>query len=65
MAEGVYPDDVRYHREHDWVRLDGDDAVFGITWYAQDSLGEVVLLRSARRRLPRSRPASRTASSSP
>jgi glycine cleavage system H protein len=42
MAEGVYPDDLRYHREHDWVRLDGDDAVFGITWYAQDSLGEVV-----------------------
>jgi len=42
MAEGVYPDDLRYHREHDWVRLDGDDAVFGITWYAQDALGEVV-----------------------
>ena len=42
MAEGVYPDDLRYHREHDWVRLDGDQAVFGITWYAQDSLGEVV-----------------------
>ena len=42
MAEGVYPDDLRYHREHDWVRLDGDEAVFGITWYAQDSLGEVV-----------------------
>ena len=42
MAEGVYPDDLRYHREHDWVRLEGDEAVFGITWYAQDSLGEVV-----------------------
>jgi glycine cleavage system H protein len=42
MAEGVYPDDLRYHREHDWVRLDGEEAVFGITWYAQDSLGEVV-----------------------
>ena len=42
MAEGVYPDDLRYHREHDWVRLDGDEAVFGITWYAQDSLGELV-----------------------
>ena len=42
MAEGVYPDDLRYHREHDWVRLDGDEAIFGITWYAQDSLGEVV-----------------------
>ncbi len=42
MSEGVYPDDLRYHREHDWVRLDGDEAIFGITWYAQDSLGEVV-----------------------
>lgn len=42
MAEGVYPEDLRYHREHDWVRLDGDEAVFGITWFAQDSLGEVV-----------------------
>ena len=42
MAEGSYPDDLRYHREHDWVRLDGDEAVFGITWYAQDALGEVV-----------------------
>src|SRR4029079_2818124 len=42
MAEGVYPDDLRYHREHDWVRLDGDEAVFGITWSAQDSLGEGV-----------------------
>ena len=43
MAEANYPDDLRYHDQHDWVRLDGDDAaVFGITWYAQDSLGEVV-----------------------
>lgn len=43
MAEANYPDDLRYHDEHDWVRLDGDEhAVFGITWYAQDSLGEVV-----------------------
>jgi glycine cleavage system H protein len=42
MAEGVYPDDLRYHREHDWVRLEGDEAVFGITWFAQDALGEVV-----------------------
>src|ERR687891_1364407 len=41
-AEESYPDDLRYHREHDWVRIDGDEAVFGITWYAQDSLGEVV-----------------------
>jgi glycine cleavage system H protein len=37
-----YPDDLRYHPEHDWVRIDGDDAVFGITWHAQDALGEIV-----------------------
>ena len=37
-----YPDDLKYHPEHDWARLDGDEATFGITWYAQDSLGEVV-----------------------
>ncbi len=43
MAEASYPDDLLYHDQHDWARLEGDDhAVFGITWYAQDSLGEVV-----------------------
>ena len=42
MAEESYPADLRYHPEHDWVRVDGDEAVFGITWYAQDALGEVV-----------------------
>ena len=43
MAEASYPEDLRYHDEHDWVRLDGDEhAVFGVTWYAQDALGEVV-----------------------
>jgi glycine cleavage system H protein len=42
MAEESYPDDLRYHEEHDWARLDGDVATFGITWYAQDQLGEVV-----------------------
>lgn len=41
-AEESYPADLRYHREHDWVRVEGDEAVFGITWYAQDALGEVV-----------------------
>ena len=41
MAEG-YPDELRYHPEHDWARIDGDEAVFGVTWYAQDALGEVV-----------------------
>ena len=42
MAEASYPDDVRYHPEHDWARIDGDTATFGITWFAQDALGEVV-----------------------
>jgi glycine cleavage system H protein len=42
MAEAAYPDDLRYHPEHDWARLDGENATFGITWYAQDALGEVV-----------------------
>lgn len=42
MAEEFYPADLRYHPEHDWLRLDGDEAVLGITWFAQDALGEVV-----------------------
>ena len=42
VAEESYPPDLRYHREHDWVRVEGDEVVFGITWYAQDALGEVV-----------------------
>ena len=42
MAEASYPADLKYHAEHDWARVDGDTATFGITWFAQDSLGEVV-----------------------
>jgi glycine cleavage system H protein len=42
LAEASYPSDLRYHEEHDWARIDGDVATFGITWYAQDQLGEVV-----------------------
>jgi glycine cleavage system H protein len=42
LADESYPDDLRYHREHDWARIEGDSATFGITWYAQDALGEVV-----------------------
>jgi glycine cleavage system H protein len=42
MADASYPDDLLYHSEHDWVRIDGDVAEFGITWFAQDALGEVV-----------------------
>jgi glycine cleavage system H protein len=42
VAEASYPEDLKYHAEHDWVRIDGDQATFGITWFAQDALGEVV-----------------------
>jgi glycine cleavage system H protein len=42
MAQANYPPDLLYHPEHDWARVDGDEATLGITWYAQDSLGEVV-----------------------
>ena len=42
MAEASYPADLKYHEEHDWARIDGETATFGITWYAQDALGEVV-----------------------
>jgi glycine cleavage system H protein len=38
----AYPDDLKYHREHDWARIDDDEATLGITWYAQDALGELV-----------------------
>jgi glycine cleavage system H protein len=41
-AAESYPDDLRYHREHDWARIEGDEAVLGITWHAQDALGELV-----------------------
>ncbi len=37
-----YPEDLKYHPEHDWARIEGDTATLGITWYAQDSLGEIV-----------------------
>lgn len=42
MAEATYPDDLRYHEAHDWARLDGDIATFGITWHAQEALGDIV-----------------------
>ena len=42
MAEASYPEDLLYHPEHDWARIEGEQATFGITWHAQDSLGEVV-----------------------
>ena len=42
MADASYPEDLLYHPEHDWAKIDGDTATFGITWFAQDALGEVV-----------------------
>jgi glycine cleavage system H protein len=42
VAEETYPEELKYHPEHDWARIDGGEATFGITWYAQDALGEVV-----------------------
>jgi glycine cleavage system H protein len=44
MADASYPQDLLYHPEHDWARIDGDTATFGITWFAQDALGEVVFV---------------------
>jgi glycine cleavage system H protein len=41
-AEESYPVELKYHREHDWARIDGDTATLGVTWYAQDALGEIV-----------------------
>jgi glycine cleavage system H protein len=41
-AAESYPDDLKYHPDHDWARLEGDEAVLGITWFAADSLGELV-----------------------
>ena len=42
MAEASYPPELLYHPEHDWARIDGDVATFGITWHAQDALGDIV-----------------------
>ena len=42
MADESYPEDLRYHPQHDWARIDGEEATFGVTWYAQDALGEIV-----------------------
>jgi glycine cleavage system H protein len=41
-ATESYPADLKYHAEHDWARIDGDEALLGITWFAQDALGELV-----------------------
>jgi glycine cleavage system H protein len=44
VADESYPENLKYHPEHDWAKLDGDSATFGITWFAQDQLGEVVFV---------------------
>ena len=41
-AAESYPEGLKYHREHDWAKVDGDEATLGITWFAQDALGELV-----------------------
>ena len=41
-ATETYPDELKYHKEHDWARIEGEEAVLGITWFAQDALGELV-----------------------
>jgi len=41
-ADESYPEELKYHREHDWARIEGDTATLGVTWYAQDALGEIV-----------------------
>jgi glycine cleavage system H protein len=42
LADESYPEDLRYHAEHDWARVEGEEATLGITWFAQEQLGEVV-----------------------
>jgi glycine cleavage system H protein len=42
LSDETYPDELLYHPEHDWARVEGEHATFGVTWYAQDALGEVV-----------------------
>jgi len=42
VAAESYPEDLKYHAEHDWAKIEGEEATFGVTWYAQDALGEVV-----------------------
>jgi glycine cleavage system H protein len=42
VADETYPDELKYHQEHDWARIEGEQATFGVTWFAQDSLGEIV-----------------------
>ena len=52
-AAESYPDDLRYHREHDWARIDGDEATLGITWFAADALGDLVHFEAPEAGAPR------------
>ena len=65
MSEASYPDGLYYNEEHDWARVEGDVATFGITWYAQDSLGEVVYFARRRSGQPSSAAASTASWSRP
>jgi glycine cleavage system H protein len=49
MADESYPQELKYFKEHDWVRVSDDEAVFGITWFAQDALGEIVYVDMPKR----------------
>jgi glycine cleavage system H protein len=46
VSQAEYPGELKYHPAHDWARIEGEEATFGITWYAQDSLGEVVFVEA-------------------
>ena len=64
MAAETYPDDLLYNREHDWARIEGDEAVLGVTWFAVDSLGELVHYEPPARRSDGRRRTAPTARSS-
>ena len=67
-ATETYPDDLKYHKEHDWARIEGDEAVLGITWFAQDALGELVHYEPpgrGRHDRARTRPTARSSRSRP
>jgi glycine cleavage system H protein len=42
----MFPDDLRYSREHEWVRVDGSQATIGITSFAADELGDIVYVEA-------------------
>ena len=66
-AAETYPDDLKYHAEHDWARIEGDEAVLGITWFAADALGELVHFEppEAGATMTKDRPTARSSPSRP